>query len=206
MKYIKYLCYTFILLFVFNLNVKAEDCDSNDINYLKQLSQRVTYQYDYVGLVDFDSSLQTYEVYFENLGNDFYVSIQDKGNTIVFDKDGEKERIDSGEKGFTVYSSKCYSAVNYIKVNLPKFNYYSQNDFCVLHPDLDICGEWYQEDISAKEFNDIVKRYENEESNFFSKLLGFIINYYYAVIPVTIILLLLIIMIIKRGIKSNKLD
>ena len=207
MRQFKYICLILFLFLSFNLYVKAEDCDSNEIDYLKQLSKRITYQYDYVGYSVTDGDFQTYEVYFEALDNDFYVFIDDNDNNFLFEVNAQKNFIQSGKKGFKVYSKKCDVVVDYITINLPKFNEYSQSPFCEQNSDLEICDEWTEEEFTDKQFDNLVAEY-NAASNggIFDNLLNFVTGYYYYFIPIAILIIVLLILFIKKKIKDNRLD
>ena len=200
---LRYLILSLVIFCSLLLSVNAEDCDSSELNYLKQLSQRITYQYDYLGMYDIDSDIQTYEVYFENLGEEFYISIDENGESVVFDEDLQKHRVHSGKRGFKVYSEKCYKTVNYIEINMPKYNKYSLSNFCLEHSELDLCGEWYQGDIQESEFNDLMNRYEEKKD---INIFDFILTNYYYVIPLFVILIVLVILFIRKKIDDNKLD
>ena len=205
MRLLKYFCFSFAILFMLSFNVYAEDCDSNDINHLKQLSKFVVYQYDYLGPVDLNANYQTYNIYFDNLNDDFFVTLEEGNEKIVFEKNNQIGRVQSGKKQFNVYSKKCYVSVRTLIVDLPKYNYYSNSDFCLQHKDLKVCEEWYQ-GLTDSEFQQIVDSYNNSSTNDGNEIIEFIKSYYYIILPLGLILIVLLVLLIKRKIENNRLE
>ena len=195
-----------ITLLLLPYAVKADVCDANELKKLKEESKVITYQYDYYGGKEKGTDSQTYEIYFENLSSDFFIIIDDNGKRILFDKSGEKEKVQSGKKIFSVNSRKCDSTVNYINIDLPKFNDFSYSLFCEEHEDLEVCGEWYQEELSDDDLEKIIKKYDNDDTTIVDSFINIIKSYYYIFIPGVVILLVIILLLIKNKIKSNRLE
>ena len=205
MKIFKYISFILLLFLVSNSYVFALDCDSDDINYLKQLSKRITYHYDYIGDSRSDTNSQTYEIYFSGLGSEFSAVIEDDGNRLVF-SDDVRQYVLSGKKNFTIYSNKCYVTLDVLNVELPKFNEYSVTAFCQNNKDVDICNAWYQGKISSSEYERIVDEYSSNNISLIDQIGNLFKNYCYVLIPAFIVLLIIFILVINKNIKKNKLD
>lgn len=205
-KYI-YILFIIFNFFLFNSSVNAVDCDSNDINRLKQLSKRITYQYDYIGKVDYKATSQTYEVYFENLDNDFFVTIEEKDTVLSFDSDNQKLRIESGKRQFKIYSKKCTASLDYITIDLPKYNEYTETVFCNEHRGEAICDSWYDGDITEREFQKIVKSFEEKENVSDKKtIFDYIKDYLFIIIFGVVIIIILLVLYIKKRLKESILN
>lgn len=190
-------------------SVKAETCDNNYKQYLKELSSRINYQSNYVGAIGGDTDYQTYEIYFENLGADFYIT--DYNNNIYFGKDGDKNYVESGQNNFKIYSSKCNMLVDIITVDLLKFNEQSLNSLCDgLDNKLDVCSEWYQGNVSDSLLKKKVDEYDEihviKEENIFAHILDYIISSYYIFIPLFLGVILVVIFLVIRHRNRNVLD
>lgn len=197
-----YICFVLSLFFFLSINVNADTCSSDEIAFLKKKAETVTYQTDYIGEVDFDSDYQTYEIYFENLGDDF--SVVNYDNNLIFKTDRSKERLESGNYNFFVYSNKCGERLKGLEINLLKFNEFSSSSFCDEYSslNLDYCDEWYQGKISNSEVQKVIESSSSKEENWFDNLY----EYYYVIFPAIVVVILSIIFFVRKKIKSSKLD
>lgn len=196
----------FVLLLMFNIsNVKASECDRNDVNSLKELAKTVTYNYNYVGEpVDY----QLYNISFDNIEGNFY--IKDKDDNIV-NKNLQVISTESGNRSFRVYSTKCNVIVRTISVDLPKFNERYLSDECNgLEDVLDVCGEWYQGTLSDDNFINVINKYyednPEESNNLIDNVVSFATKHYYLIGVGTLILIIAIILLIIRHRKRSRLD
>lgn len=210
-KVIIYICLTFGLFFFLSIkNVNAAACESNEIANLKALSNRVSYQSNYVGYVDYQHGYQTYEMYFENLGNDFFVT--DNDNNYAIRKDKDSFYVQSGVSYFKIYSSKCNTYLRLLEVSLPKFNEKSLNASCdgVSGDEVEECGRWYQGDITDSQLKSKVEEYrsslEVDDRNIIQKVIDMVVNNYVISLALVGVVLIIIIILILRYRKKNILD
>lgn len=199
-----------LMVCLFNIDyVYALDCDNEDIDRLMVLANNISYDYEYVGNIDFDNDYQKYKVVFSNIDKDVYVEYRNDiayvGNDTIY--------VDSGKRNFRVYSSACETKLLTISVELPKFNERSLDEKCVfLAGDLDVCDMWYEGDISDSDFEDIINSYnskneeENESVSFVDNVINLIKRYYYIVIVVILLLILLVILAIRKHFKNKSFD
>ncbi len=201
-RYFSYLTFIFIISFTFNINVKAETCDREDMARLKELANRVTYDHEYMGGKD-GYGTQDYIVKFNNLGKDFYVLYED----FIY-RDNDNIVVRSGSYSFDIYSTSCDSGVRSVNVKLKKFNEFSTNALCVeINNSIPECDPWYQGNIDEITFEKIIDDYHksNSDSNsdFFNNISNIFLSYWFFIVP-SIIGIIFIIASIR--IRRNRLD
>lgn len=197
----KYL-FLIIFLFLFNIhNIKAETCDKQDIERLKQIANNITYTYEYIG----DKyNYQLYNVTFYNLTDEIYIR---QGNFNYFENDLTID-TESGNNKFEVYAYNCFEKrVSTININLPKFNEYSQSSECeeIGKDNLDICYEWYQGNLTYDQFINEIDNYNQKHNNDKDIIKILKDNYLYVIAGGVILLIIIILLIIHRK-KKNRLD
>lgn len=224
MKGQKYLLIVTVLFLCFSKAVKAESCDEEDIQRLKVIANNIEITYEYNDDVKDVNGLKvydTYTVHFNNMSDEIYI-IETKSDKMYYYteiKDGYLTfgNINSGQKIFKFYSTKCDKALGTKNIDLPKFNYYSTDPNCEGKEDLEICQKFY--DTSNLEYSDFYNKiveYENageqnvddesddENNQFIETAIQFVKdNYIYIGIGVVAIVLIIVLLVIrhrKRGV------
>ena len=202
-----YICLVLSLFFFLSTEVSAVSCDSGEIADLKALSNRINYQSNYVGYIDYQHRYQTYEIYFEGLGNDFFIT--DSDNNYAIRKDKDSFYVQSGSSYFKIYSSKCNTYLRLLEVNLPRFNEKSLSSLCVGIVDkVEECGEWYQGDLTDSQLKKKVEEYKSslevDDISLTERVIDwFYDNYIVSLMGIGLIVLIIIVLIIRHRKKST---
>lgn len=225
MKNIKYILFAIIFLSLNIFNVKAS-CTEEELSNLKLEADKIKITYKHMGKVEYEeyTAYNIFEVTVKNLHNDLYINITElEENIKIYPINGEgKTKIYNGNWNFYVYSNKCNTKIDTIKVFIPRFNTYSLDPLCegIDGEDFPLCGKYYEYDISYASFKDRVTHYrnthnidnkntidnENNDKIILKELLNYITKYrIYIIIPLTFLLIILIAIIIinkrkKRGV------
>ncbi len=200
MKVYKFMLFL-LVLFIFNISyVKAEECDNNYINNLKELANNISYDYEYIGN---DDNYQLYNLSFDGVDKELYIRYLG----INFYDDYNFDHIESGVKYFDVYSSECFEEkISTITVELPVFNEYSLTGECKeIGDNLDICNKWYQGDISSELYNMELEKYYDSIDNTNEIIDVFYDNYIFIIGFGTLLIILIIILILYKK-KKNTLE
>lgn len=160
---LKYVLITFILLLMPNI-VHAE-CSYERQAELSRIASNLQFSYEYEM---HDNGNPDFTVTINNLTDDIYV-VDNYG--VVFSGTGEKTQnyLNGAEPKFIVYSndSDCYGEkllTSYL--NLPKYNWYSQEDICLRNSEYELCAIWYDvSDIAPDQFESLVENYEKSKDN-----------------------------------------
>lgn len=227
MKQIKYILFSFLIIFLSIPSVNAQ-CTNEELNELKKEASKIRVTYKHLGSnVDNEGTVIDYlfDLTFNNLTDDMYIKIDDyneewkeiNNNKIVINN------IATGKYKFSIYSNSCQEKIGDINVKLPKFNSYSIDPLCeeIDSNDFPLCSKYLEYQPSYETFKNKVEEYKKnseikkEDNNVikddtFTKILNqtfnFIIKYQiYIVSVLTVILMILIILIIntkkkKRGV------
>ena len=225
MKKIKYILFTFLILFLSTLSVSAK-CTESELNTLKQESNKIQVIYKHLGAVETTTGTDysRFKITIKNIDDDFKIYIPTYEIELE-QTDGVSEyELSTGNWTLEVYSKKCEEEVRSISFRLPTFNQYSLDPLCegIDGDDFKLCGKYLEYQVSYDTFKRKVEEYKAtheikkddnkiEEDQFsikiiFNKILEFIINYQiYIIIALGVLLLILIIIIIvlkkkKRGV------
>ena len=229
MKQIKYILFSFIILFLSILSVNA-DCTNEELNELKKEASKIRVTYKHLGAVEVEGQVKEYNHFtmtFKNIDEDFYIS--DIYNETIKLEENQNEitiKTTTGVYTYFVNSNKCKTVITEIKVKIPRFNSYSLDPLCdgIDGDDFPLCGKYLDYEVSYDTFKRKVEDYkktqetkknsderiENDISlrESLNKILEFIINYQIYIIAVLSILLiiLIIITILKRKKKRGVLE
>lgn len=223
MKYIKYMFFTMLLLFLNMFYVNAS-CTDEEINNLKELADDIKITYKYLGKIEEEDGIfdNQYEVKVKNMPNDLFISLYN-GTIILTPSDGEiVTTFNNGTWDLKIYSNNCDTLIDSIEVFIPRFNEYSLDPLCegIDGDDFPLCGKYYEYEVSYESFKERVNYYRathnvenvDDEDNvddtnlIFENLLEYIIKYrLYIVVSLVILLIILILIIIiqrrkKRGV------
>ncbi len=146
------------------VQVQAE-CSYERTAELSRIASNLQFSYEYEM---HDTGDPTFTVTINNLTDDIYV-VDNYG--VVFSGTGEKTQnyLNGAEPKFIVYSndSDCYGEkllTSYL--NLPKYNWYSQEDICLQNSEYELCAIWYDvSDIDPDQFESLVENYEKSKDN-----------------------------------------
>ena len=207
---INYICSFLCLFFFLSISVSAVTCDSDEIAFLRKKAETITYQTNYVGYVDYQHGYQTYEMYFENLGNDFFIVENNSDDLIKNDR--QNFYVQSGNTFFKVYSSKCNVYLSLIEVELPKFNERSLSVLCggISGDEVTECGTWYQGDITDSELEIKVDEYndslEYDDRDLKQRIIDMVVDNYVISLTLVGIVLIVVIILVLRYRKKNILE
>lgn len=230
----KWLFLIIVLLFCFNLNVKAENtCTSSEMARLKNLAEKVDLTYDY-GWKFYEKGKDGHEYYYEdftiiaaNLNKELKVLIEEDyltGKYREFKNDGTGSgKINGFINGTKVTitiraytANECSGKILLTKtLQLPYFNssYSTYYMSCENYPDFKYCKQFLDEKITDKMFLEELDKYiiENKGTNSLDNNIAnsnnssLIANVkIIAVIIAAILLLVVLVTIIKKK-QKNKL-
>ena len=168
----------FVLLVSITFNVNAKDnCDSKEFLRLKELAQKLEFDYEYklvndeaifsVNVVNLNEDLKV--VIMENYYNEQYKEFKDDGTG-----KGELNGFKSGER--VVVTTKAFvpnwcsgKTVLTKTIKLPYYNNYYDEEKCKGNEDFKYCNILIDKKISEEDFNkqfeNYLKQKENKENN-----------------------------------------
>ena len=218
-----------ILLFICSMKIvnAANICNSTKYNRYKAKAYEIKISYE----LKFDKNNSAYfELQADNVSSDLII-IYD-GNEYFPDRNNHIDFINAFEDGKTyeikIYGGRdtpCVEEYLYTKrVDLPKYNKYSERDECIEYEEFPLCNRWYKGEIESDEFfeNQLEeykkslekkvepKKVEKEEKSFFGKIIDFYKNYIIITLPITLIAVggigYVVFRIIKRRKNRVKID
>lgn len=229
MKRIKYILFTFLILFLYSSLALAE-CTNEELEELKQEANKIKVTYKHLGAVEVNgvNEYNHFKITINNINEDFdiYMIAYD----IEIEKNGSTAEYELGTGKWTinVLSNKCGEIVRDIDFSLPTFNEFSLDPLCegIDGEDFELCGKYYNSNykISYDTFKRKVEEYrrtheiKNEENNdtkeslsikiILNKVLDFITNYqlYLIIFLGTLLMVLIIIIVIKKKRKRGVLE
>lgn len=216
MRHFNYLCFTFILLFVFNLNVLAlEKCGNDKVEELKKQADVISAvsQFDEDGLANgiFNNNIVT--IY--GLPDDFYVI--SKSRSVLFSSedvvDGAiNKEVSYGDGELYVYSYSCpEQKLKTIKVELKKYNkFYDSTECDDVRDKIEICEKFYDTDnlsysVFQKKLNEYKKNNKKNIINNFN-LIKFIKDNIFVAVGLVFIIIVVVVALIAKKIKNNRLE
>ena len=211
MNIAKKILFFIMMVILFNINsVKAEECSEERIKELQKIADNIFVDVEF----DYESAdagiYNSNYVMIQGLTNDLYIYTDDSSVLFTIDQQNEKGVIsrivkDNVSKLY-VYSQSCPNTIlKKIDISLNRFNQYSEYEECKgeVGKELDICDEFYDKEISEKEFYEEIEKYEeNKKNNILKKN-----NIFKILIPIVgVIVIILTIIIVVKKIKDNRLD
>lgn len=211
--------YLLAVLLLFSSSVKA-DCTTEEIKELKEDADKIKVTYELL-----ENSTDNYKLEINSISDKFYITLDDIDNKYHVEDNNNTITIDnssSGKHTIKIYSSKCNKQIDIISFRLPKLNSYYYDPLCigVDEEDFELCGKYYDYNVSYEDFKQRVERYryinnigydqdEEEDINkvtIFDKIYNFI-NIYKKYILLSLSILIIIILSIvlikhkkKRGV------
>lgn len=230
MKQIKYILFSFLILFLSILSVNA-DCTNEELNELKKEASKIRVTYKHLGSnVDTEGTVIDYlfDLTFNNLTDDMYIKIDDYNEEWkeINNKKIVINNIATGKYKFSIYSNSCQEKIGDINVKLPKFNSYSLDPLCegIDSNDFPLCSKYLEYQPSYETFKNKVEEYKKnneikkEDNNtkidkislkqILNNILSFISKYQLILIITLSIFLIIIIVItiVKRKKKRGVLE
>lgn len=220
-----------IILFIFNINyVKADVCDKEDIERLKQVANSISVSYDFpydlnsIDLAenDVEENIDTYggegnndsfiygfyHLYVYGLTDEVYVNVEEDDAIVRYENVRENGDaytvVSSGDKKIEIISVKCNIVLRVVNLELPFFNIYSQYEECD-GLDIEVCDAWYDGNDSYDTFKNGINNYydglKNKDDNKFD-----ISKYYVYIFGGSVILILFIILFFAIRRKRSVLE
>lgn len=122
------------------------------------------------------------------------------------------DNITSGIKKIGIYNKQYNYLLKTVRLNIPKYNYYSLKEECKDKKDLDVCDKWYPYELNDSTFYYKIKKYQEKEpiieenkTNIFDTFINFTSKYYIYIILFILLIVVLSILIIMRK-KRYSLD
>ena len=163
MKPIKLFLLMFLILF--SSSVKAE-CTTKEINNLKKEADKITITYKHLDGIERDNGIDynKYELEIKSISDKFYVTLDDNDEKYFIENNENTIAINntnSGKHVIKIYSNECSKIIDTINFRLPKFNSYYYDPLCIGidGDDFELCGKYYDYDISYEDFKQRVERY-----------------------------------------------
>lgn len=152
----------FILLGLFFIvtPVKAFSCSYEDLSYYKKLAANVNVSYDYE---EIDGTV-TFTTTVVNLQPDFYIIDETTGKQ--YDYTGKEIKITGYHSGqsipYKIYTTRnnCEQETLFtIRLTLPTYNPYYQDEVCAGLTDYNLCSRWSSHGLTYESFVTKVKKY-----------------------------------------------
>lgn len=208
-----------VFLILFSSSAKA-DCTTEEINTLKKDADKIKVTYELL-----ETNTDEYKLEIDSISDKFYITLDDIDNKYYVEDNKNAIIINnssSGKHTIKIYSSKCNKQIDTISFRLPKLNSYYYDPLCIGidEKDFELCGKYYNYDVSYEDFKQRVERYryinnigynQDEEDDVdkgttFDKIYNFINIYKKYILLGTSILLIIILSIVlikhkkKRGV------
>lgn len=215
MKKIKYIIVTIVLFFITSPTIQAKViCDRADILRVKNDANKVTVEYEFNGTDDFLTA-GTFNLKIKGITEDMSIveSINNRRYTInsVVDDVATIYNIEEQNITLKIYYYRCSSElVRTIKIKLPKYNFYSEDESCegISKEELEVCDPWYQGELDDETFGQKIEEYkkileekeelERKENTIFKKIIKFLLNYYLYIIATIVLVITVTIVLILR--------
>ena len=203
-----------LLLLIIPFKVDAVLCTSKAYGDLKRKAFNAQVSWE----LKFDANHQAYfEATVFNLDKDIILIFNDvdyeptDGSTVVIPTMLEGGRTYEF-KFYGGYDSACVEEYLYIrKLEIPKYNYYSEKDACIEYEEFPLCGKYYSGDIPSDEyFNEQLQAYidslkpspkpeePEEELSLFEELVKFYTEHLIFTVPITAALVLAVVVVVIR--------
>lgn len=205
----------FLLILLFPiLNANANYCKYSEIAHYKALAANINTSYEYVE----KNNKISFTVTINNLNKELY--LVDTTNDKIY-KNKDEIVITEYKPGasikYNVYStnSRCSDELLFvIRINLPSYNEFYNDDVCIDAESYILCQKWYSHNYNHDEFIKKVSDYKRSlvdeiseetivvnESNFWLDLLKILLEYYYVILIILILLCSLMIFAINKKAK-----
>ncbi|MGM9875642.1 MAG: hypothetical protein ACI310_00200 [Bacilli bacterium] len=222
MKQIKYILFSFLILFLSIISVNA-DCTNEELLAEKEKAENIRITYNHLGEVTKDDGSKVYNEFLvttKNIPEGIYVHLSPMTEE-NFDEsmDDLKIKLTTGTWYYNMYSSKCETVVDTITVKLPRFNIYSLDPLCegIDSDDFQLCSKYYEYEFSRETFERKVKTYRLENNigkidnnvkeknnNILKTILNFIETYNLFIVGFLIIILIILIVVIIISKKKKR--
>ena len=144
-------------------------CSVDDINRVKNDVKNIKIEYEYrtdtamKGLFDIIITGATDDVVIKEASKNWVYT----SDSIV---NGEIriEAVNGSNFSFDIYYERCSNMlVDTIKVNVPKYNYYSEFDECtgIDSKEVEVCDPWYQGELTDDTFMDAINKYKESQKD-----------------------------------------
>lgn len=210
-----FLALFFVMFFPFRVDA-ASICTGKKLSDLRAKA----YKAELVPEQKFDQNHNSYfEVTVHNVDKDILVIYE--GSVYEVDSTGTV-KLDSIFNGGITYEVGLYGgydtdcAEEYLytkKIELPKYNVYSEREECIDYEEFALCNKWYAGDIpDEKYFIDQLELYKEslmvkeepkpkeKDKNIFEQFIDFYLENKNITIPVTIVIVIILIVIVVRNI------
>lgn len=209
-----------LLLFLFvTPEANAYMCSKSDMLRVKGDANNVKITYEHVKIEETGNITTLFNVYIKGITEDISLINEKTGVAYGYNSsvDGviKLANVDTNEFVFKLYYRRCNNELmRTIKFTLPKYNIYSQHDFCknVDKEEVYICDEWYQGELTPEIFDAKMKEYqdsleeqkkqENKVNTIFKQIINFLVNYYLYIIATIVLIVIVTILIVVRRKRS----
>lgn len=183
-----------ITMFLLTTNiVHAEQCDTQDIERLKGLANKIEVSYKYIG----DSAGEdknTFKITFTNINDELSITHNEGGDFKTKGKSKLSFKTPYTSDEYLVYSSVCDAELRYLKMDLSDYNEYAFINECdgITGEKLKLCDVNYKNKLSYEKAKQIIEDYRNEHPvGILEKIIKYspVILISIAVIVVTIIII-----------------
>lgn len=159
LKYIFVACIVWMILGA--IQVQAE-CSYERTAELSRIASNVQFSYNYEMN---ENGNPEFTVIVSNLTNDIYIKDDMTAELISGTGEVTISYPNGSSIQFKIYSndSNCYGEKILTQyVNLPYYNYFSNNDECQNYPNFTYCQMWLNTDITIETFDESLEEYKNE--------------------------------------------
>lgn len=209
-----------LTFFLGNIIVSAE-CNDQQISELKEKAKNIEAKYVYDPNAYFEEDGNTFPMeggfdtniygmfdgvylYDEEYDLSYYFSDTEEG-VLKFGYLG------GGNYSYKIISTECNTSVGTLKFSIPRYNVFANDSLCegISGDELDVCSEWYPNQISYENFVKRVNEYKNQKlqnndgevgkDNILTVIKEFIeSNYMYIVLSIVIFAFVAFLVVVKK--------
>lgn len=214
MKKIKYLTLMLLLFMIKNNDVNAICRDSAIEPYRNEAEKiEIFYSYNDAYYVDGNKINGTYKIELKNMQDKMYAQILGMDTKFGYEEDNLViiEGVESGIQNLAIYYEPCNERLKIIKLNLPKYNKYSDREECIgiSAVELDVCDKWYPYELNESTFHykltefhkkqQLKEEVQKDENKELKSIINFWENYnIYIILGIIVVISLFILIVIKR--------
>lgn len=196
----------FLLLFIPRVYAARIACTNDNMSKMMAKAYKVTANYEFIN----DDGNHYFLIRITNVEKGIEVRVDGQvfknttGEEQIFEyKKYATDFVSLEIKMYSAYGYPCVDELLYTKrLNLPKYNFYSERSECIEYEEFPLCNKWYQGNIKDnEEFETKLKSYinslnsveENEKSiegkNIFEKFIDFYVKNIVYTVFVTVIVI-----------------
>lgn len=211
----KYIIFSILMFLFITPSANASICGKSDLLRVKGDANSVTINYELVPGDEFGNISGLFDLKINGITDDLIIIEQTSGRTYTSKSNVNGvitiENVSGENFIFKLYYQKCDNKLmRTIRLNLPKYNYYSNNKLCegISEEELDICGKWYQGELNDDIFKQKIEEYqksleekkqqEEKENTIFKQIVDFLLDYYLYIIITIVIIVIITMMIVLR--------